>query len=228
MLILAYDTETTGLPIFKERSHHPDQPHLVELAFVVFDTELNRDVHAWSGLIQPGEWGVDPGAAKVHGYTTETLRAHAKIVEEDAVMTFFSVWEQCDSVLGHNEQFDARIMRIAGTRYKQELSGVFSDDLLDRWKDRDAICTQKLATPIVKAPATDKMKAAGRHGHKTASLSEAFEHVTGLPLQGAHSAMVDAQAALSVYLGLNHQEEIRKAATGAASNENDDDMPGFL
>ena len=34
MRLLMFDTETTGLPLWKDPSDHPDQPHLVQLALV--------------------------------------------------------------------------------------------------------------------------------------------------------------------------------------------------
>lgn len=35
-MYLVFDTETTGLPIWKEPSDHPDQPHVVDIAWTLF------------------------------------------------------------------------------------------------------------------------------------------------------------------------------------------------
>ena len=35
--VLAFDTETANLPLWKEQSDHVDQPHLVELAAIMVD-----------------------------------------------------------------------------------------------------------------------------------------------------------------------------------------------
>ena len=67
--------------------------------------------------------------------------------------------------IAHNEQFDARIIRIAQYR-----AGELDADL-DRWKVGPTECTARLATPILQLPPTAKMVAAGRH-FKTANLGE--------------------------------------------------------
>lgn len=38
-LLCFWDTETQFLPLWKEPSEHPDQPHIVELAAVLVDTQ---------------------------------------------------------------------------------------------------------------------------------------------------------------------------------------------
>ena len=35
-LICVFDTETTGLPKFKEPSEHPDQPHIVDICALLY------------------------------------------------------------------------------------------------------------------------------------------------------------------------------------------------
>jgi DNA polymerase III subunit epsilon len=51
------------------------------------------------------------------------------------------------------------------------------------------------------------MRAAGFFKHKSANLAEAYKHFTGLDLQGAHNAMVDVSACMTVYFGcLAHAE----------------------
>lgn len=96
---LFFDTETTGLPLFKEPSEDPRQPHIVQLGACLVD--------------------------------------------------------------------------------------------LDTWKT--------LATPILKIPPTDRMKAAGFMKFKTANLGEAYRFFTGRELVGAHSALVDVHACMEVY-----------------------------
>jgi DNA polymerase-3 subunit epsilon len=62
-----------------------------------------------------------------------------------------------------------------------------------------------LATPILKLPPTDKMRAAGRHHHKSANLREAYSHFMGRELVDAHSAIADARACMDVYFALKQK-----------------------
>jgi len=133
--------------------------------------------------------------AAIHGITT----AHAAAVGVPAPVVFsllIELWARADLRICHNESFDARMVRIALMRH-------FGQDpeaeLHTRWKAGKAECTQALSTPILKLPPTEKMKRAGFNKHKSANLGEAYQHFTGKPLEGAHSAMVDVQACIEVY-----------------------------
>jgi DNA polymerase-3 subunit epsilon len=107
--------------------------------------------------------------------------------------------------IGHNEQFDARIMRIAMMRYGMP------EVLTETFRAGATECTQRLATPIMKLPPTAKMVAAGRHHAKSANLSEAYQYFIGKPLEDAHSAMVDVLACAEVYWAIQD-----RAAAAAA------------
>src|SRR3546814_6320321 len=126
------------------------------------------------------------------------------VVEHAAVEMFLDLLNHRTRI-AHNETFDARIMRIALKRYVDPLDPAFP--FSDKWKAGKAECTAKLSTPIVKAPATEKMKAVGRFHHKTANLSEAFLHFTGKPLENAHSAMADVQGCIAVYFGVQDAQK---------------------
>jgi hypothetical protein len=96
------------------------------------------------------------------------------------------MWSVADSRLAHNEQFDARIMRIAYKRFRD-------DTYADAFKAGAAECTMRMATQICKLPPTEKMRRAGRNGFKQPNLGEAYKYFTGKTLEGAHSALVDVK-----------------------------------
>jgi len=52
-IALAFDTETTGLPLFKEPSEHPDQPHIVQLAAVLVDLDTRRELASMDVIVKP-------------------------------------------------------------------------------------------------------------------------------------------------------------------------------
>ena len=107
------------------------------------------------------------------------------------------MWEG-RQLLGHNESFDRRILRIAQHRFPDSVSS----GEIEGWKACNSHCTQLLSTPILKLPPTEKMKAARRFHHKSANLGEAYEHFVGKPLENAHSAMADCRAALDVFFAI--------------------------
>lgn len=193
-LALFYDTETQGLPLFREPSEHPEQPHIVQLGALLVDIDSRRVISALDVIVRPDGWTIPDDVAAIHGITTEHAQA-VGVAESVAVGLLLELWERAAYRVAHNEQFDARILRIALMRHE-------SAELADAWKAGAAECTQALATPILKIPPTAKMVRAGFTKFKSANLGEAFEFFTGRPLDGAHRAMVDCEACMQVYFAI--------------------------
>ncbi|MBD9433215.1 3'-5' exonuclease [Achromobacter sp. ACM03] len=203
-LKLFFDTETTGLPLFKEPSEHPGQPHIVQLAAALVDMDTREEIASMDVIVRPDGWVIPDEVAAVHGITTEHAAA-VGVPESLALSMFLELWAGRPRI-AHNEQFDARIIRIA-----QHRAGELEQDLV-RWKDGATECTARLATPIVKCPPTAKMLAAGRTHYKTANLAEAVQFFTGKPLENAHSAMADVRGCMAVYFGI---QDMRNGVPGA-------------
>lgn len=196
-LALVYDTETSGLPLFDQPSEDPRQPHIVQLGACLIDLDTRKTISALDLVIRPDGWTIPDDVVQVHGITTEHASS-VGVAESLAVGMFMELWEAAELRIAHNEQFDARIVRIALKRFED-------DQIADTWKAGASACTARLSTPILKLPPTDKMKAARRFHHKTANLVEAYKHFTGKDLEGAHSAMVDVQACMAVYFAIQDQ-----------------------
>lgn len=196
MIGIVYDTETTGLPLFNEPSEDPRQPHLVQLAACLVDLDSRAVISSMDVMVEPSGWEIPDETAAIHGITTERACA-VGVKEQLAVEMFLQLWSRSGIRIAHNEQFDARIIRIALLRYADTLR---RDP--DLWKASRCACTQLLSTPILKLPPTEKMRAAGRNHFKSANLREAYQHFTGQELAGAHNAMVDVRARMTVYLAI--------------------------
>lgn len=189
-LALAYDTETTGLPLFKEPSEHPGQPHIVQLGALLVDLDT-RIVHSTLDvIIRPEGWTIPDEVAAIHGITQERAML-VGVSEALALRLFLDMWDCTQVRIAHNEQFDARIVRIGLLRHKPTMA--------DPWKAGEAQCTQQIATPILNLPPTEKMVAARMRGPKSANLGEAYLHFMGKPLENAHSALADARGCLDVF-----------------------------
>jgi DNA polymerase III subunit epsilon len=145
-LALVYDTETQGLPLFKEPSEHPGQPHLVQLGAALIDLDTRVIQSTLDVIVKPEGWTIPEDVAKVHGITTERA-LDVGVPESLAVEMLEMLWRQADLRIAHNEQFDARIIRIAMMRH-------FDPVMADEWKAGAAKCTQLLSTPILKLPPT--------------------------------------------------------------------------
>ena len=194
--ILFYDTETSGLPLWTDPSEDPRQPHLVQVGALLVDPESRQILSTLDVIVRPDGWLIPDDVAAVHGITTE--RADALGVPESlALEMLLALHERSDLRVAHNESFDMRMVRIAIKR-----SFDLPDAAADAWKAAPAACTQRLATPILKLPPTDRMRAVGRSHYKSANLAEAHRHFFGGDFDGAHSALADAQACMRVYFAI--------------------------
>lgn len=179
--ILFYDTETTGMPLWDKPSSDKGQPHILQVAAQLVDSDTRKTLAAIDLTVRPDAWAIDPETIAIHGITEE----HAKAVgvpETTAVLVLHNLWERANLRVGHVEAFDARIMRIALLRHGWGMS------LADSWKAGPAECTSALAKPYVRPN--------GKHGPK---LSEAYRFFLGTDFQNAHTARADTEACAAVY-----------------------------
>jgi DNA polymerase-3 subunit epsilon len=199
-MILVFDTETTGLPDFKARSHDPSQPHLVQLALVTFDEEGNETM-AQSVIIKPDGWVISPELTAIHGISQE--RAMDEGIPENIATQMFVMAQGCARLrVAHNEQFDRRVLRIAMTRAGLER------DMIEAIEARPSCDTCVDAKFLVNLPPTDRMLASGFTGPKSPKLEECIRHFFNEELPGEHDALIDTRACARLWF---HLQTIGKA-----------------
>ena len=197
MKIMFYDTETTGLPIWKEPSEHPNQPHLCQFTAVLIDDETMEELDHVDILIKPDGWTIPDEVIAIHGITTERA-LDVGVPEARASDEFLRLTKAADTVCAYGIPFDMRIMRIAMLR-----AGI-SKDACDLFgATLKTHCVMKQATPFAKVPPSDKMMATGRKTFKTPSLTEGVKALLGEDLEGAHDANVDVAATMRLYFHMN-------------------------
>lgn len=156
--VLFYDSETTGFPLYKEPSNHPDQPYITQLAAELCDEESGETIATLDHLIRPAGWTIPDDVAALTGITTARAAAEG-VAADDVIHAFIELWLSTARRCAHNESFDARIVRIALMRHSV-LSTKMEGKLpfADYWKAGPAYCTQGNSTKIVNAarPAGEK------------------------------------------------------------------------
>lgn len=193
-MFLSFDVETSGLPLFKEPSEHPDQPHIVQIGARLIDIETREPMLTLDTIIKPNGWTIPSEVAAIHGITTERALAEG-IPEHEALATFDDMWRQAEFRLAYNASFDDRILRIAYMRH-------VGFGRADEWKDGAVKCSARMATPIVNMAPTDRMMAAGRYTAKMPKLAEAYRFFFGRDLENAHSALADVDASTAIYFAI--------------------------
>lgn len=201
---LFLDTETTGLPLWKDPSDHPDQPHLVQLAAKLVNLDTREVLKSMDVIVKPDGWVIPDEVIAVHGITNERAAAEG-IPEADAVDQLLSMVEEMRAhggqVIGHNITFDQRIVRIAIKRHIDPRNPDLVIPISDEFKQHKSFCTMWKSKPHTSLP-----------GNKHPKLTEAYQHFMGKPMEGAHSAGGDVDGCMAVYFAIHDAEALILAA----------------
>ncbi len=187
-MILFLDTETSGL-VHRDLPHdHPAQPDLVQLGLVLCDDE-GAERASLELIVRPEGYLIPRSAADVHGITTaDALRCGFKL--QTAVSLFYGFRAQADRIVGHNLDFDERVLATATFRAGRPAGSL----------PVERACTAEICEPVLRLPPTARMKATGfGNKFKKPSLAECYRGFFGEELVGAHGALVDARACARVY-----------------------------
>lgn len=205
-LAFFYDSETTGLPDFRAASESPNQPKLVQLAASLVDMDTLTAVQSMDVIIRPNGWIIPDDMTEIHGIGQE-MAMDLGVDEGLALEMFYSMWGKRKRI-GHNQSFDARIIRIAQHRHLN----IFNEQDLEDWKAGQAECTAILAKSIVALPPTEAMQKTNfKNTKKTPSLQEAYRFFYGRDFDNAHSAMADVNACIDVYRAIHKNQEVKTA-----------------
>jgi DNA polymerase-3 subunit epsilon len=186
---LIFDTETTGMVKWDLPPEHPSQPDLVQLGMLLVETGSWRLRARHSTLVRLAEGvSIEAGAREAHGISEEEC-ARFGVAPIVACSLFNQLCLQADLIVAHNMSFDRSVMLTALHRL---------GDKPDRMQGRRLVCTKESSTDVLKLP--------GRYGsYKWPTLAEAYQYYSGQALEGAHDALVDTEACLTVFRGLVQQ-----------------------
>lgn len=192
-MILFWDTETTGFYDDRSPIDDPSQPHIVQLAAQLCEDD-GAPVAGFCLIVDPGV-PIPERASAVHGITNE--RASQFGVTIDLALTAFShLYQRSDLICAHNAKFDKGVTEVAIARHYGRAMPL----------RKPVFCTMEAASPIIKLPPTERMRAAGFDKPKPPKLEECIRHFFNEELDGAHDAMVDVAACRRVFLHLKTLE----------------------
>ena len=180
-MILAFDTETTGIPKnYKAPATDLDNwPRLVQLGWVLM-SDRETWVSQGNVIIRPDGWTIPPEAAKVHGITTERALEEG-IPLAEAMTNFIEDMNRSTTLLAHNLAFDEKIVAAEMHRLKAFPTG----------GKRVRVCTMQSTTAFCAI--------AGPYGPKWPKLQELHKKLFGVEFDGAHDAFADIEATIRCY-----------------------------
>jgi DNA polymerase III epsilon subunit-like protein len=114
MLILAFDTETTGLPTTRivNIDKTKEWPHIVQFSYLIYDTKSHVIVKIRDFIIKvPENVVISEESIKLHGITHE-ISNKVGIELQIALDSFFEDMLKVDFVIGHNLSFDTNMVKM--------------------------------------------------------------------------------------------------------------------
>lgn len=187
MAYVAWDTETTGLPVgypvaSQKNVHLFDISRLLSIAYVKYDAEGN-EVDSDHMIVYPDDFIVD--AVHIHGITPEHAKEYGLPFEE-VYNRFLDSIKDCDTLVAHNSKFDESI--LMSECYRRGFS-------VEPFKNFKFVCTHKMTLSTFLKP----MK-----------LGYLYADLTGKELENAHNALADSRACGEVYHILRNYKRVLK------------------
>jgi len=184
MLALVYDTETTGLLDFKKPLFDKSQPDVLQLcAKLALDGKIVSSVN----LFVHGDREIDEKAYETHRIDRK-MTERVGVSRLQMVKTFVAMAEKADLLVGHNEEFDQKMLTLAMQR--EGGKGLVM-------QQKAHFCTMKASTDICRIPSPNP-KFPG--SLKWPSLAEAYSIlVDPRGFSNAHDAEADVDACHEVF-----------------------------
>jgi DNA polymerase III subunit epsilon len=173
---LFLDTETTGLPLDRTASltKVDNWPRLVQLAWLFIDRE-GKNPSKGDYIIKPDGFLIPVESSIVHGITTEIAKTSGNNLR-DVLTEFNDIINKSEYIIGHNIEFDQKIVAAEYFRLKMK-----NNILLKR-----KLCTMKSATHLCGIH--------GNIGYKWPTLSELYFKLFNTEFKESHKASFDLTA----------------------------------
>jgi DNA polymerase III alpha subunit (gram-positive type) len=181
MIVLAFDTETSGL--IESRLKRQDfQPHVIQFCGILHDLDADQEIERFETFIRP------PAPEHITDHITKVTRITWETVEKagvfkDHAKKIRNLIENSPAVAAHNLIFDMDVMNVEIARIKEKEIN---------WPTRQ-ICTIEATNHV--------------HGYRL-KLSELHKELFGEEFVDAHDARVDTEALVRCLVELRKRDWI--------------------
>ncbi len=193
-MYLFFDTETNGLPKkWDARVHDLDNwPRLVQIAWAFYSEDGQKLVEN-SLIIKPEGFTITEESASINRITQERAEKEGVSIES-ALEMFTSSLPDTKFLVAHNISFDKSVVG-------SELIRIGKEDVYDKFKEIERICTMQKTTSFCKIP--------GKYGFKWPTLAELYAKLNDnqLPVD-LHDALVDVRVMVDCFFKLKERKII--------------------
>jgi DNA polymerase-3 subunit epsilon len=204
MKVVVFDTETTGLPT-NQNAPFADSakwPHIIQLSFMVFDTERKEILEYSDYIIQlDSSVTISPESIAIHQITAERSQREG-IPIKHALAHLAENISEADVIVGHNIIFDKRMLTVELMRNKMKNCLYRNGVAIPEY------CTMKRTIELCKLPAINKITGEVYANYKYPTLSELHTQLFCRKPRGTHNAIADVMICLRCYVMINYNYDI--------------------
>ncbi len=205
MKVLAFDTETTGLP---ENMNAPminsaKWPYIIQLSFILFDTEQKEILEYSDRIIKlAGTVSISPESVAIHQITRERSDREGIHIRV-ALLEFAEAIKEADIIIAHNIAFDKKM--ILAELSRQQLPNCF---LRVDHLPKPEYCTMLENIDLCKIPNPIKKYVDLGQPYKWPRLNELHKHLFHTEPTGTHNAIADVMICLRSFIYLEFKYDI--------------------
>jgi DNA polymerase III epsilon subunit-like protein len=206
--VMVFDVETTGL-LPKNRAGVPlsDFPHILQISFVIFDTQYWRVVKSVDLYINvPSTVEISEKITELTGITREKCDQGTTIA--NAMLEFQKEYMLCNMIVAHNIQFDRDMIRVEMARQGEsqtfDTSLIFNNEF-EKTSCKELYCTMHMGRKICNLERKTKE---GRAYLKSPKLIELYEQLFGMSPQDLHNSLVDTYVCLRCFVKLRFKFDL--------------------
>jgi DNA polymerase III epsilon subunit-like protein len=207
MIVLIFDTETTGLPLTKTISKDllDKWPYIVQLSYILYDTEKCMSIYDNDCIIRlPNEIEIPLDSTKIHGITTEI--SHNQGFDIQVVMEqFIRDWEKAHLIVAHNISFDLNMIQVELLRLSSKNLLKYTGYSNKIHKSTNLYCTMQESINLCNLVTKDKY---GRDYVKFPKLSELHETLFSTTPSNLHNSFNDVIVCLRCFYKLKFDKDI--------------------
>jgi len=212
--IMIFDVETTGFirkRVDNENSSLENQPHILQLSFVIYNTSIQRVVKSVDLYIRVDpEVYISQKITEITGITKDLCERHGVPIH-NALVEFYHEYMRSDCIVAHNLDFDREMIKIEMERNRE----ILEMQNCPRWRDvfcqefekKNGIatyCTMKAGKNVCKI----LRKYSRGSYYKNPKLSELYYHFFQMVPNNLHNSIVDTYTCMMCYLQLQKLQNI--------------------
>jgi DNA polymerase III epsilon subunit-like protein len=205
MKLLVFDTETTGLPIFKNVSFKDSTnwPHIIQLSYILYDLIQNKVICEHDHIIDvPPNITISEKSISLHGITRK-ISSTQGIPIQYALQMFNICLDKADIVIAHNFKFDRSMIMVESHRY--DISVRFNSTTPPVLNYRQFYCTMEKSTKLCNIAVKNRY---GKSYNKFPTLLELHKKLFDSIPSNLHNSFIDVIICFRCYYKIKYDQDI--------------------